>query len=62
MSAPTTIKTTRETRKTRAERERELYWQFHDECTQAAHGHEWDTAKQARSDEDRPADGAKQWT
>ena len=59
MTAPAMIKTTHETRKTRAERERELYWQLHDECTQKAHGHEWDTSKQAKSDEDHPADGVK---
>lgn len=55
-----TLTTTKITQKTRAERERELYWQLHDECTKKAHSHEWDASKQARSDEDRPADGAKQ--
>ena len=59
MSVPTTTKPTNKTRKTRAERERELYWQLHDECTQKAHGHEWDASKQARSDQDHPAIGAK---
>ena len=60
MTAPATIKVTDEMRQALAEQRARLLQQVRDEYAGRAHSHEWDASKQAISDEDRPAAGAKQ--